>query len=316
VALTISGAVAAVLVAGCGRPELGSAPRAGASAAQSSPGSSTRPEPRAAAAGPVLPPATSRAGSSPTASPTPSCPAGPAGFDCDLRRRIAAARSYAERRPGFTGIVLRDRAAGAVWRNDHAEAMVWTASTIKLAMAVDLLTRERAGTVRLTQTDRSTMDRMLRVSDDEAADTLWFRYGAAGYAARFPRYGLTSVAFVAGFQQYWGWMKCTTDDLDRLMRYVLERMPAADRAYLVGALRGVGTNQQWGVWGAGAAARPGNKDGWSLEQGGWVINSVGFVGPGERYTLALMNSLRGEGGYAEGVTTDTHIAALLFAGRF
>jgi len=264
----------------------------------------------------MLPPAPRRLGSSAGAAPAPSCPAQPAGFDCDLRRRIAAAQSYAEDRPGFTGIVLRDRSTGAVWRNDSSGSLVWTASTIKLAMAVDLLTRERAGTVQLSQTDRSTMDRMLRVSDDEAADTLWFRYGGPGYGTRFPSYGLTSATFVAGFQHYWGWMKCTTDDLDRLMRYVLERMPAADRAYLVDTLRGVGANQQWGVWGAGAAARPGNKDGWSLEQGGWVINSVGFVGPGERYTLAIMNSLRGEGGYPEGVATDTHIAALLFAGRF
>jgi hypothetical protein len=261
-------------------------------------------------AGPVRP--ATRA----TASPSPSCPYPSSGFDCDLQRRIAAAESYADGRPGITGIVVRDRTTGAVWRNEYADTHVWTASTIKLAMAVDLLTRERAGLVHLTAADRSTMDKMLKVSDDDAADTLWFRYGGPDYATRFPAYGLTSVTFVSGFQHYWGWMKCTAADLDRLIRYVLERMPAADRAYLVDTLRAVGANQQWGVWGAGPAARPGNKDGWSLEQGGWVINSVGFVGPGERYTLAMMNSLRGEGGYAEGVATDTHIAALLFAGRF
>ena len=56
---------------------------------------------------------------------------------------------------------------------------------------------------------------------------------------------------------------------------------------------------------------PGNKNGWSQEQGGWVINSVGFAGPNQRYTLAVMNALNGEGGYDDGVQTTTHLAALL-----
>lgn len=69
------------------------------------------------------------------------------------------------------------------------------------------------------------------------------------------------------------------------------------------------------MWGAGSAEQPGNKDGWSEEEGGWVINSVGFAGPDQRYTLAIMNSLNGEGGYDEGVATDTRVAELLLAGR-
>ncbi len=40
---------------------------------------------------------------------------------------------------------------------------------------------------------------------------------------------------------------------------------------------------------------PGNKNGWSQEQGGWVVNSVGFAGPTQRYTLAIMNGLNGQG---------------------
>jgi hypothetical protein len=60
---------------------------------------------------------------------------------------------------------------------------------------------------------------------------------------------------------------------------------------------------------------PGNKDGWSLEQGGWVINSVGFAGPGQRYTLAVMNALGAQGGYDDGVGTTTELSRLLLAGR-
>jgi len=42
---------------------------------------------------------------------------------------------------------------------------------------------------------------------------------------------------------------------------------------------------------------PGNKDGWSLEDRRWVVNTAGFAGKGQRYTLAVMNDLGGEGGY-------------------
>ena len=72
-------------------------------------------------------------------------------------------------------------------------------------------------------------------------------------------------------------------------------------------MQNVDPDQQWGVWGAGPAMAPGNKNGWSLEQGGWVINSVGFAGPGQRYTLAVMNALGDQGGYDEGVATTTRL---------
>lgn len=162
---------------------------------------------------------------------------------------------------------------------------------------------------------------MLHTSDDDAADALWYRYAGDDHQAfnrRFPTYGLTDLKPVAGFSNYfpyWGFQKCTPDDLDRLMEYVLTQLAPTDRDYIVDQLRTVEPVQQWGVWGAGSAEQPGNKDGWSEEEGGWVINSVGFAGPDQRYTLAIMNSLNGEGGYDEGVATDTRVAELLLAGR-
>jgi len=113
----------------------------------------------------------------------------------------------------------------------------------------------------------------------------------------------------------WSFQKCTPADLDRLMDSVFNNMHPDDRNYLLDRMRSVDSNQHWGVWGAGAAMRPGLKNGWSEEQGGWVVNSVGFAGPGERYTLAIMSSLGNDGGYTEGSATDTKVAELLFSGR-
>ncbi|WP_229693994.1 tat pathway signal sequence [Lentzea pudingi] len=239
------------------------------------------------------------------------CPLPDSGFECDFQKRIKAAEDYAETRPGTTGFVLRDRKSGAVWRNDHAGDMTWTASTIKLAMVVNLLERHRAGKIKLSTQDRSLMNAMLHTSDDDAADSLWKKYTGATFNAAFGKYGMTDLVPQKGYTSafpYWGFEKCTADDLDRLMNYVLDSVPADDRAYILGQMRQVGPVQQWGVWGPDSGA----KNGWSEEEGGWVMNSVGFVGQDERYTLAIMNNLKGEGAYDEGRATDTEITRLLF----
>ncbi|MCS7481318.1 tat pathway signal sequence [Umezawaea endophytica] len=244
------------------------------------------------------------------------------GFDCDFQDRFAKVEEYVKTRPGTVGIVVRDRQTGAVWHNDHSADLVWTASTIKLAMVVDLFRRDREGDIALTDDDQALVKAMLHSSDDAAADELWRLYSGDDHRAfndSFASYGLTSLAPQEGYSStfpYWGFQKCTTEDLDRLMSHVLTAVPAEDRALLVREMRAVGPEQQWGVWGAGPAARPGNKDGWSEEDSGWVMNSVGFVGPDERFTLAVMNDLHRQGGYQEGRDTDTEVAELLFGGRF
>ncbi|MFI6097992.1 serine hydrolase [Lentzea sp. NPDC051213] len=261
------------------------------------------------------PPAAARTQHTPAAAPlvaTPEvCPLPDSGFECEFQKRIEAARQYAESRPGTVGIVLHDRKTGATWRNESADDLVWTASTIKLAMVVNLLERHRSGKIKLTSGDRGLMNAMLHTSDDTAADELWTKYGGTTFNAAFPKYGMTDLVAQHGYSDtfpYWGFQKCTADDLDRLINYVLDTVPAEDRAYIVEQMRNVGPPQQWGVWGPDSGA----KNGWSEEDGGWVMNSVGFVGPDERYTLAIMNNLRGEGGYDEGRATDTEITRLLF----
>lgn len=257
----------------------------------------------------------------PTTTDPAHCPFPRSGFDCEFQRRFTAVQRYLRERPGTVGIVVRDRRTGAVWRNGYAHTMVWTASTIKLAMTVDLFTRARAGDISLTAADRELIRRMLHSSDDDAADALWFKYAGADHLAYnddFPKYGMTTLAPQRGYTHYfpyWGFQKCTPDDLDRLVNYVLTRLPASTRDYVVDQLEHVAPDQRWGVWAAGPAAAPGNKDGWSLEDTGWVMNSVGWVGPGRRYTLAVMNSLDGHGGYAAGRATDNEVAKLLFADR-
>jgi hypothetical protein len=147
-----------------------------------------------------------------------------------------------------------------------------------------------------------------------AAGSPAFRGPPAGY---FPRIGLAAARYVAApgiSPPYWGEMLCSAAALSHVITYVLDGMPAPLRDYLVTALSHVAADQHFGVWGAGSASHPGNKDGWSVEQPGWIINSVGFAGPRQRYTLA-MNSLNGHGGYHDGTDTLTQVAAILFRGH-
>ena len=136
------------------------------------------------------------------------------------------------------------------------------------------------------------------------------------FNANFPRYGMPNVVPQRGFGDvfpYWGFQKATADDLDGLMNYVLTGLAPPTPPPWWPRCSASTPDQQWGVWGAGAAMAPGNKNGWSQEQGGWVVNSVGFAGPGQRYTLAVMNALGDEGGYDDGVTTTTQLSRILLA---
>ncbi|MFC8530369.1 serine hydrolase [Nocardia sp. NPDC057227] len=244
-----------------------------------------------------------------------------AGFDADLSSRIAKADAYLAGRPGNTGYVVRDRVTGGVYANEHAENSVWTASTIKLAIAADLLNRARIGAIQLSPEDRGLLESMLATSNDHATDVLWTKYAGIDRMAfnnAFRANGMNTLVpqptETALFPD-WSFQKCTAADLDRLLDNIFTQMHPDDRGYLFDRMRSVDSNQHWGVWGAGDKMRPGLKNGWSAEQGGWVVNSVGFAGPGERYTLAIMTAMGDEGGYTEGAATDTEVAKILFSGR-
>lgn len=251
-----------------------------------------------------------------TVAPAASASCGTAEPKCILQQRIAAAETYIATRPGTVGFVLRDRVTGVRYRSAAAGTPIWTASTIKLAMVADLLSREQAGALRLTAADRELMTAMLRSSDNAAADALWSRHGGTSnvFNTNFPRYGMKSIEPQRGFGDiypYWGFQKGTADDFDALMNYVLTGLTPANSAAVIAEMRRVDASQQWGIWGAGAAMAPGNKNGWSQEEGGWVVNTVGFAGPSQRYTLSIMNGLDGEGGYDDGVETTTELARIL-----
>lgn len=236
----------------------------------------------------------------------PVLPTWQAGPAVDLAARGTAADAFARSRGSRTGIVVRDRVTGATWRNADAGTTFRAASTVKLGIAIDLLVRSRAAGTPPGPAARSALTAMLTASDNAAADRLWTPQAGA----RLTGYGLRDATGTTG----WGRIRCTPDDLERLLSYALERTDPADRATLVGLLRGVVPAQRWGVLGVAGTARPGAKNGWTPDGGSWAVATVGFLGPGERYTVAVMTAGPPGGDFLGGVETVTGTVTTLFLG--
>jgi hypothetical protein len=242
-----------------------------------------------------------------------------------MRDRIREVRRYLRQLPGSIGVVLDDRATGAIWRSANAHRQYPAASTIKLAMMTDLLLRDQPGAadpIHLTTVDKRKMFQALYTSNDNDADYLWYKYENASFSNTIRAFGMNNTNFTN--HVYWGDIDTTPQDLDHLMNYVLTKTPLSVRHYLVYRLQHVSAlDQQWGVWGAGPQNHPGNKDGWEQDPspyGIWITNTVGFAGPGQQYTLAIMYNLgshdeSGSTGFKYGTNKLTQIAAMLFQGQ-
>lgn len=240
-----------------------------------------------------------------------AAPAAPAaGTARTTTARTTAGRlppAFARARGGRTGIVVRDRVTGVMWRNADAATAFRAAATVKLGIAVDLLVRARAGGAPLDPAARSALTAMLTTSDNAAADRLWARSGGPAAGARLRPAGRDRTA-------RWGSVRCTPEDLGRLVSYALERTGHADRATLVGLLRAVVPAQRWGVLGVAGTARPGAKNGWTPDGDSWAVSTVGFLGPGELYTVAVMTAGPPGSDFLDAVETVTGTVTTLVLG--
>ncbi|GAB1645383.1 serine hydrolase [Krasilnikovia sp. MM14-A1259] len=206
---------------------------------------------------------------------------------------------------------------GTVWRAGNTTQLNWTASTIKLALSSAILERAHAGQVTLTATDKKYMRLSLVNSDNDATTALWNTFHGADMLTRFrDTYGMSTLGVVPGNTVFWRNLHCSTQDLANLMSYVLDRMDATDRAYLVTTLREVAPFQHWGVWGAGTSMHPGNKNGWAQKPDDgithWVTHSVGFAGDHERYVVAVTYRLTASGTLPQGAHTVSDLVATVF----
>jgi hypothetical protein len=242
---------------------------------------------------------------------------GPAPTDLVAQQRFQAAAELVKKANGHLGVIVRDRRTGTEWRAGEVDRPSWAASTVKLAMAANLLERGRTGEIKLDTSARKNIADMLETSSDAAADVLWDRFGKDGFIPWFQQqYGMAKLEFPAGAARRWNHLKCVPDDLLHLVSYVLDRADPADRDYLMGAMRRAGAVQHWGVWSAGDPNQPGVTNGWSLETDDkakhWITHSAGFAGPDAQYAIVIMFDQPAGATIDTGVRTVSDIIATAF----
>lgn len=184
------------------------------------------------------------------------------------------------------GAVIVDRVSGATSLSVNADREFSSASLVKLMIAIDALDRGAS------ETDRERLSRMLSVSDDNLASSFWIKGGPGIVPRVVELVGLegTEAPEVAG---RWGEVKVTPNDMVRLYKYIMHRLPDADRSLIVDALAQAPEyaadefDQYFGIP-DGLTAQWAIKQGWGNNDRTMVLHSTGLIGPGWRYIVILL----------------------------
>jgi hypothetical protein len=253
------------------------APQPGPGPGGPGPGASASPRP--GAAGPVAVPA---------GSGSPARARQRQGWD----RRLAVALAPVLRASSghlAVGVVNRSTGAVAVYGDRRRFAM---AGLAKVSILATLLLQRQPPHGGLSETDQQLAAAMIE-GDDEAASRLWQDVGGRSAMSEADlRLGLRHTVPGPGID--WGLGTTTVGDQITLLRDLTTAgspVTAVARGYMLSLMRGVDVSQRWGV---PAAASPGTgyavRDGWLLDGGGWVINSVGVLWHGrQRLLMAVLS---------------------------
>ncbi|MBB5873025.1 hypothetical protein F4553_006459 [Allocatelliglobosispora scoriae] len=151
-----------------------------------------------------------------------------------------------------------------------------TESMIKAWIGTDYIAAADAQGRALTAEEKALITKMIRFSDDAAAQTLYLRQGGDEVIER-----LISEAKLTGTtvtESWWSKTQMTALDATRMMTYILQRAEAsAQTAWLVGLMRDVDPSNAFGIPEVlPAAADPAVKNGWTAHEstGLWNVNSL------------------------------------------
>jgi hypothetical protein len=230
------------------------------------------------------------------------------GLDARIRQATAdAAASGAT----IEAVVL-DRNTGQIVSNGSNKPFP-IASVVKLFIADDLLLQESQGKTKLTPADHSSLDTMLRSSDDGAAQMFWDRNGRNAVIARVvARYGLASTT--APYNGHWDVTQSTASDLVRYYDMLLDGtggLPPEQADVIVNDLAqstptGLdGYPQRFGIP-EGLSAEPvAVKQGWFCCWNGsnQLHVSTGVIGPDRRYVMAISSLEPGDAASARATIT-------------
>lgn len=196
-------------------------------------------------------------------------------------------------------------------------------SVVKVDIIAALLRQATQTSSTLSQAETSELQRMIELSDNDAATSLWNTVGGPeGLRAFNDRVGLAETTpsmcvECPGFPwPGWGLTTTTAADQVRLLQTIAlpnAILTNASRATALGLMDNVTPSERWGVTGGVpddvAVAL---KNGWlPLSNGDWQINSVGWIrGQGRNYMLAILTTGNPSEDY--GIATTDEISSLVW----
>ncbi|MEV4356013.1 serine hydrolase [Nonomuraea sp. NPDC049625] len=248
----------------------------------------------------------------PVAATTPSAPAprGPS-YRKALTRSL---HRYLDDLPGQLSVSVRELSTGLSYTYNH-RLRTATASIVKVDLVVALLLKAQRRHRGLTDWERRSAARAVKVSDNAAASTLWSAIGGApGLAAAHRKLGLRDTTPGPGG----AWGATTTSAADQLRLLTALTSPksplsAKNRRYVLGLMSEVTPEQSWGVSAAGRGDVA-LKNGWlprPRDGGRWTVNSIGRVRDrhGHTYLIAVISHRHRTMG--AGVKAVEHVAELV-----
>jgi hypothetical protein len=217
----------------------------------------------------------------------------------DARERQASAEA-AKAGADITVAVL-DRNTGQLITNGNGTTLA-IASVVKLFIADDLLMQVSKGQTQLSPADRQSFDRMLRQSDDSAAETFWNRSGGSAIVTRVAaRYGLGStrppnngrwfntISTATDLVRYYDMMMTGAGGLPpEQASVILSNLAASTPMAIDGMMPGGVYPQRFGIPDGLFAEPVAVKQGWMCCIGSdWMHLSTGVIGPDRRYIMVI-----------------------------
>jgi beta-lactamase class A len=224
-----------------------------------------------------------------------------------------AVRRYMAARPGRAGVMISDLRTGAAFgyrQHNHFA----TASVIKVNILAGLLLERQDDHHDLTGSERALAERMIRFSDNEAANIMYSLVGGEDGLKRVNR--RLGVRHTFPVRREWGVSRTCPADQVRLLRALVtpaSPLSPPNRQYVLRLMSEVSPNQAWGISaGTLVGDRFSIKDGWvplSDEHEGWAVNSIGRIrAPGHDFLLAVLSAEQPS--MDEGIKTVEHLSRL------
>jgi hypothetical protein len=239
-------------------------------------------------------------------------PASVTSFD-DLSREINA---FVEGSIGRVGLALYMPGDGIVLSLNEDDVFP-LASVVKLYVMLTYLDAVRAEERELTETEVQLLTWMITVSDNEAAEALWYALGPGRVSGFLASRGLEPLPAVEDGP--WGDTVDSPRELATVLGLLLDGdlLGPDDRDLALDLMRRVTPSQRWGAaagledLGPDTLAAVHIKNGWYPGEEGWRINSAAIIQPFDGQSPYVLVVLTTQPSYDYGIETIDSIARLI-----